>query len=111
METEVPMCTVCSHPHHPEDRCKVCGHRGKGKTYRLLTDGPPSQGLHFDFFDTRTPQNEYTGKWKFCEIIRRRIFVEEGGLPEAFEFDEYDAPSRHALIMIGDAPVGCGRWR
>mmetsp|Transcript_10889 Transcript_10889/g.13673 ORF Transcript_10889/g.13673 Transcript_10889/m.13673 type:complete len:263 (+) Transcript_10889:39-827(+) len=110
-DANAPLCTVCSHHHNQGEKCPICGHKGKGKIYQRLIEGPASQGLHYEYFDTRTDENSYKGNWTFCKIIRRRVFCEEGGIPEHIEFDEYDPPSRHAIALIGDAPVGCGRWR
>jgi len=46
--------------------------------------------------------------------VRRRVFVEEQGVPAELEWDEYDAsPSacRHFLVRDGDVAVAAGRWR
>ncbi|MFN3544700.1 MAG: GNAT family N-acetyltransferase [Thiobacillus sp.] len=42
--------------------------------------------------------------------IRRAVFIDEQGVPEALEWDEYDADSVHFLAMLADGtPVGCAR--
>ncbi len=42
--------------------------------------------------------------------VRRAVFIEEQGVPEALEWDEFDAVSTHWLAMLGDGtPVGCAR--
>lgn len=42
--------------------------------------------------------------------VRRAVFIEEQGVPEALEWDEYDAVSTHWLAVLPDgAPVGCAR--
>jgi predicted GNAT family N-acyltransferase len=42
--------------------------------------------------------------------IREAVFIREQGVPEALEWDEFDAVYRHALALShrGDA-IGCGR--
>ncbi|MGH7813958.1 MAG: GNAT family N-acetyltransferase [Candidatus Binataceae bacterium] len=41
--------------------------------------------------------------------IRRRVFVEEQGVPEELEFDADDARAVHALAAVNGVPVGAGR--
>ncbi len=41
--------------------------------------------------------------------VRRRVFIEEQGVPEAIELDDEDAIATHVLALDGDRPVGCGR--
>lgn len=41
--------------------------------------------------------------------VRRRVFIEEQGVPEALEWDEWDAPSLHALVRDTGEPVATGR--
>jgi predicted GNAT family N-acyltransferase len=42
--------------------------------------------------------------------VRRRVFIEEQGVPEALEWDEFDAVSTHWLAVLADGtPVGCAR--
>jgi len=45
-----------------------------------------------------------------CMTVRRRVFVEEQGIPESEEMDEWDPVCRHALVFTaaGDL-VGTGR--
>jgi len=46
--------------------------------------------------------------------IRKEVFVEEQGVPEENEIDEYDsleAPCDHLLILVDQKPVGAGRIR
>jgi predicted GNAT family N-acyltransferase len=50
-----------------------------------------------------------------CFEIRKKVFVEEQGVPPELETDEYDASPEaaggHALILSEDgAPAGTGRW-
>lgn len=43
-------------------------------------------------------------------IVRRAVFIEEQGVPEALEWDEHDAVSLHILALTGeDMPIGCAR--
>lgn len=42
--------------------------------------------------------------------VRRTVFIEEQGVPEAMEWDEYDAVSIHWLAVAADgSAVGCAR--
>ena len=47
--------------------------------------------------------------------IRRRVFIEEQGVPEALEIDAFDAPpalgttALHVLVRVDGAPVATGR--
>ncbi len=44
-----------------------------------------------------------------CLELRRVVFIEEQGVPEAEEVDEYDATALHFLAMDGPLPVGTAR--
>lgn len=41
--------------------------------------------------------------------VRRRVFIDEQGVPEALEWDEHDAYSLHFLAQDGALAVGCAR--
>ena len=42
--------------------------------------------------------------------IRRTVFIDEQGVPEALEWDAGDAGAVHFLAVLGDGtPVGCAR--
>ncbi len=42
--------------------------------------------------------------------VRRAVFIDEQGVPEALEWDEHDAVSTHWLAELADGtPVGCAR--
>ncbi|MGH7907797.1 MAG: GNAT family N-acetyltransferase [Candidatus Binataceae bacterium] len=41
--------------------------------------------------------------------IRRRVFIEEQGVPEAIEMDADDARAVHVLASCAATPVGCAR--
>ena len=41
--------------------------------------------------------------------LRRRVFIDEQGVPEEIEVDEDDARAIHALALEDGRPVGCGR--
>lgn len=42
--------------------------------------------------------------------VRRAVFIDEQGVPEALEWDEHDAVSAHWLaVAVDDEPVGCVR--
>ena len=42
--------------------------------------------------------------------IRRTVFIDEQGVPEALEWDEHDAAALHPLALADDGtPIGCAR--
>lgn len=41
--------------------------------------------------------------------IRRRVFIDEQGVPEALEWDDADADAQHWLATLDGAPVGTAR--
>ncbi|MBI3433176.1 MAG: GNAT family N-acetyltransferase [Hydrogenophilales bacterium] len=42
--------------------------------------------------------------------VRRAVFIDEQGVPEAMEWDEHDAVSVHFLAVANDgSPIGCAR--
>lgn len=43
--------------------------------------------------------------------IRRKVFVEEQGVPEAEEYDEYESTSTHYLALFEGVPAATCRWR
>lgn len=94
-------------------KCPVCGHRGKGKTYLLVakTTAPSCATLHFESFDQRHEAQAFKSLWALARIVRNRVFVEEGRIAAELEFDVNDRSSRHVLGLVGDAPVLCARWR
>jgi predicted GNAT family N-acyltransferase len=44
-----------------------------------------------------------------CWALRRKVFIEEQGVPEVIEVDEDDTCAYHVLATCDGAPVGCGR--
>ena len=55
-----------------------------------------------------------TGSWAsvidHARPVRTKVFVEEQGVPQSLEWDEFDAVSRHALAMDADGnAIGAGR--
>ncbi|OJW94078.1 GNAT family N-acetyltransferase [Thiobacillus sp. 65-1402] len=43
-------------------------------------------------------------------VVRRAVFIDEQGVPEALEWDAHDAHSLHLLaIADGAVPIGCAR--
>lgn len=54
--------------------------------------------------ETPHEQNE-----AFC--IRKKVFVEEQGVPLKDEFDCYEAEAEHVIIYCNHTPAGTGRWR
>ncbi|WP_049922482.1 GNAT family N-acetyltransferase [Halopiger djelfimassiliensis] len=43
--------------------------------------------------------------------VRHEVFVEEQGVDEELEYDEYDADAVHFVAYDGDDPVGAARLR
>lgn len=41
--------------------------------------------------------------------LRRAVFIEEQGIPEADEWDDLDASAQHLLATVAGAPVGTAR--
>lgn len=54
------------------------------------------------------------GELKQCLVVRRAVFIEEQGVSEELEIDEYDASplSCHHLLIVKDGqPVAAGRLK
>ena len=41
--------------------------------------------------------------------IRRKVFIEEQGVPEELEWDEEDHTAKHFLYFKSEKPIACGR--
>lgn len=46
---------------------------------------------------------------KLVHDIRREVFIEEQGVPEELEMDEFDKDAIHVLAYLDGEPAGCGR--
>ncbi|HBQ36777.1 MAG TPA: drug:proton antiporter [Rhodobacteraceae bacterium] len=55
------------------------------------------------------PQIFETDDLDSCLSLRRAVFIDEQGVPEAEEQDEYDANAIHLLATDGNIAVGCAR--
>lgn len=44
-------------------------------------------------------------------FVRRKVFVEEQGVPLSLELDEFDETASHFVVYKGDSPIGAGRIR
>ncbi len=44
-----------------------------------------------------------------CRALRRTVFIEEQGVPEADEIDDLDPVATHLLATVGGRPVGSAR--
>lgn len=44
-----------------------------------------------------------------CLALRRTVFIEEQGVSEADEIDEFDDDALHLLAMNNGKPIGCAR--
>ncbi|MHB1053020.1 MAG: GNAT family N-acetyltransferase [Thiobacillus sp.] len=43
-------------------------------------------------------------------VVRRSVFIEEQGVPEAMEWDEHDVTAMHILALTMEGtPIGCAR--
>ena len=52
---------------------------------------------------------EETDDLAACHAIRRAVFIDEQGIPEAEEWDDLDAGAVHLLIRDKDVPVASAR--
>ncbi|WP_339251242.1 GNAT family N-acetyltransferase [Sporosarcina sp. FSL W8-0480] len=43
--------------------------------------------------------------------VRKKVFVEEQGVPLSLEMDEFDKTSDHFIVYQDDTPIGAGRIR
>lgn len=50
-----------------------------------------------------------TGDIATCLALRRVVFIDEQGVPEADELDDLDAVAVHLLAEVAGRPVGCAR--
>lgn len=41
--------------------------------------------------------------------IRRRVFIDEQGVPESIELDDEDAHAFHVVALAGERAIGCAR--
>ncbi len=46
---------------------------------------------------------------KQANAIRQKVFIEEQGVPQEMELDEFDPIASHALAFQGDQCIGTGR--
>lgn len=72
--------------------------------------GPADSNLHFVCFELSSRDVAHHGYYELVRILRRRVFIEELGVPHHAEFDEFEQSSRHMLGLLGDAPVSYARW-
>jgi hypothetical protein len=112
------MCRVCKHPHYPDEKCPICGHRGKAKSHKRYENvckstGPTPTELHFKIFDSSSKTSSETRKklWALAKIMREHVFVKELLVNHDAEFDNVEGASRHVISFIGDAPISYTRWR
>jgi predicted GNAT family N-acyltransferase len=58
----------------------------------------------------RIRQVDWRAEGELPRRVRRAVFIEEQHVPEALEWDEWDAPSVHLLAHTPDGePIGTGR--
>ena len=48
-------------------------------------------------------------QWEGARAVRRRVFVEEQGVPEELEWDELDATAHHVVALDGGEVIATGR--
>ena len=58
-----------------------------------------------------TPDIAETTDLAACLALRRRVFIEEQGVPEAADLDGTDAGAIHLLARVGGRPVGTARLK
>jgi len=118
--SDAPICPSCLHPHYPDVRCHICGHKGKGNSFRLPKFLGSDHRLHFENFNSANSNvswSESVSRWQalsnLARIIRRDVFVTDLHIPENLEFDEHEnfESTRHTIGFLGDAPVCYARWR
>lgn len=44
-------------------------------------------------------------------FVRRKVFVEEQGVPLSLELDEFDEKASHFVVYEGESPISAGRIR
>ncbi|WP_218188388.1 GNAT family N-acetyltransferase [Desulfosarcina cetonica] len=72
----------------------------------------PQEGLNFmDILDVLAViiETSFDAESRRLMAVRRAVFVEEQGVPEALEQDEKDPFCRHALLLRDGRPVATGR--
>mmetsp|Transcript_19713 Transcript_19713/g.23457 ORF Transcript_19713/g.23457 Transcript_19713/m.23457 type:complete len:217 (+) Transcript_19713:114-764(+) len=120
LQSDVPICPSCKHPHYPEVRCSICGHKGKGNSFRLPKFQGADNNLHFIDFDASATEDcwcQQITNWNalssLAGILRRHVFCTELKILEEQEFTEDDSSpnTRHILGFLGDSPVSYARWR
>ena len=50
-----------------------------------------------------------SSEWEGARAVRRRVFIEEQGVSEAEEWDEFDATAHHVVAVDDGRVVGTGR--
>ena len=104
-----------------DQRCSICGHKGKGNSFRLPRYRGSDRNLHFESFDvtsaTTEKYSQHVTRWSalstLAMLMRRDIFMIAQKVPEELEFDAHESEptTRHVLGLIGDGPVAYARWR
>ena len=54
-------------------------------------------------------ETDWTRDARRLGAVRRRVFVDEQGVPERLEWDAHDAVATHWLALADGVPVGCAR--
>lgn len=55
-------------------------------------------------------QTDWAHDAQNLRAVRRAVFIDEQGVPEAMEWDEHDATSLHFLVTtVAGEPIGCAR--
>lgn len=50
-------------------------------------------------------------EFKDAFFVRRKVFVEEQGVPLSLELDEFDETASHFVVYLNNDPIGAGRIR
>lgn len=106
-----PLCQACQHYHYQGTKCDICGHVGQSHLYTRMCE----KAIELSKYRVEAPPIEATELTLFyndiSKEIRRQVFVEEQGVIDTEEFDEYEDSSRSLVGFLGDLPIWTARWR
>ena len=59
--------------------------------------------------EIRIEKLDWTKGHSVLAMIRRRVFIDEQGIPESIELDDFDANAQHYVAIVDKKPVGTAR--
>jgi hypothetical protein len=84
-----PFCHVCQHTHEQGTRCPVCGHSGRANVFRKMRDRSNlCRAYEIEHLNQYSCPDDISGLKIICDELRRRLFVEEMGIPAEEEFSD-----------------------